>query len=313
VKLNLAGTGQIYSANYILENPDPASNTIANINLSSSPNLQITDAGTKQFTTQADVTWEKTNRLSFDGGGSYFAILRNAAGLLGVTGQQARGDVNYRLTSKLTVGAYYSFSYYLYPKGYGTGAINSFGGIYSYAFSRSMQLRLRGGASAVQNRSFQVVPYPPAIAAITGQTTGIIDSYTSLLTSDISAQLIKDFRGGRTGSLAYAHGISPGNGFFLTSQQQAITGYFAGPLWRIYTASMGFGQDELSAVGQALGRYRSEYGTFSLSRKLSRGTAVTIQAEFRHFDIPNLTTARNQVRITSGVEWGNTDSRLWPF
>ena len=109
--------------------------TIANINLSSSPNIQIYDTGSKQFSSQADVTWQKTSRLSFSMGTSYFGISRDSPQLLGMTGQQARGDVNYRLTRKMTIGSYYSFSHYVYPHGFGNSDINTFGGIYSYARS----------------------------------------------------------------------------------------------------------------------------------------------------------------------------------
>jgi hypothetical protein len=313
LKLNVAGSGQMLSQNYILNNQDTGPNTIANINLSTSPNIEITDEGVKQFYITADGTWQKTTRLSFNVGGSYFAVERDAPGLLGTTGQQARGDVNYRLTSKMTTGAYYSFNYYLYPQGYGTGAVSSFGGIYSYAFSRTMQLRLRGGVSYVQNRAFETVSVPPSIAALTGQTAGIIDDYTSLVTNDISAQLVKDFSAGKTASIAYAHGISPGNGLFLTSQQQSIAVRVMSPFRRLYTVSAGFGQDILTSVAQSIGKYQSEYATLSINRNLNRSVSLNLQAEFRHFDVQDFYAARNQLRITSGIVWGSTNGRLWPF
>ena len=86
-----------------------------------------------------------TSRLSFSMGTSYFAIDRDSALLLGMTGQQARGDVNYRLTRNTTVGAYYSFSNYLYAHGFGNSDTNTAGLIYSYAFNRTTQLRFEGG------------------------------------------------------------------------------------------------------------------------------------------------------------------------
>ena len=96
--------------------------------------------------------------------------------LLGVTGQQARGDVNYRLTRKTTIGTYYSFSHYLYPHGFGNSDTNTAGLIYSYAFSRTMQIRLRGGLSRVESLGLQSVEINPVIAALLGQSSGIVDS-----------------------------------------------------------------------------------------------------------------------------------------
>ena len=120
--LNLSGTGSIFSQNSVLENQPVGPDTIANINIASSPNIQIFDVGSKQFSSQADLTWQLTSRLSFSMGTSYFGIDRNSPALLGVTGQQARGDVTYRLTRKTTIGSYYSFNHYLYPHGVGNTA-----------------------------------------------------------------------------------------------------------------------------------------------------------------------------------------------
>lgn len=144
MKLNLSGSGSILAQNSVLENQPVGPQTIANISVASSPNIQIFDNGAKQMTLQADLTWQESARLSFNLGTSYFGIEQDSPLLLGVTGQQARGDVNYRLTSRTTIGAYYSFSHYLYPSGFGNTDTDTFGGIFSYAFNRSTQLRLPG-------------------------------------------------------------------------------------------------------------------------------------------------------------------------
>ncbi len=275
LRLNVSGMGSVLSQNYVLDNATVAPETsVANINLASSPNIQITDFGTKQFSTQIDVVWQKSARLSFDGGVSYFAVVRDAPGLLGMTGEQGRGDMNYRLTRKMTVGAYYSYSYYIFPHGYGTTNTNTAGGIFSYALSNTMQVRLRGGMSYVDSLEFQPVQIAPAIAALLGESTGLIDAATKVSTSDISAQFVKDFRGGKTVSVAYAHGVSPGNGIFQTSEQESMSVSFAMPLFRVYKLHAAFGRDTLTAVGvsqSALGSYGSEYASMGVSRALHRG------------------------------------------
>ncbi len=314
LKLNVSATGVMYSQSFTLEAPSLGPDTtIANINLGISPNIQVTDYGTKQFTTQADLTWQKSARLSFSGGVSYFAVVRDAPGLLGATGDQARGDVDYRLTSRMTVGGYYSYNHYIFSQGFGTSGTNTVGGIYSYAFSRSMQLRLRGGVSQVESIGFQTITVAPALAALLGQGTGIIDSNAKTTTSDISAQFIKDFRGGRTASVAFAHGISPGNGIFMTSEQESISATFAMPFRRVYTIQGGVGRDTLTSVGFVLGNYESDYGRLSIARRFSSGMSVNFSGEIRHFDITELVAVRNQLRISTGISWGSTNGRLWPF
>jgi hypothetical protein len=311
--LNLVGSGSILSQNYSLENQPVGPGTIANINLASSPNIQIYDLGTKQFSSQADMTWQKTSRLSFSGGGSYFGIARNSPLLLGVTGQQARGDVNYRLTRQLTVGSYYSFSHYVYPHGVGNSDTNTFGLITSYAINRTMQFRFRGGLSRVYSLGEQTVEINPAIAALLGVSSGIIDSTQTYKTTDFSAQFVKDFRARATASLAYARGISPGNGVYQTSQQESISATLTVKVFRTYSFQAGLGRDTLQSIAQNLGRYQSEYARISLNRTYRRGIGVSLAAEYRYFDIANLGALRNQLRITSGVSWSPGTGRLWPF
>ena len=181
--LNLSGAGSILSQNSVLENQPVGPETIANINIASSPNIQIFDVGTKQFSIAGGPHLAADQPPLIQYGHFIFWIDRDSALLLGVTGQQARGDVNYRLTRKTTVGAYYSFNHYLYPHGFGNSATNTAGLIYSYAFNRTTQLRFRGGLSEVQSLGLETVPINPAIAQLLGESTGVIDSYTTYRTT----------------------------------------------------------------------------------------------------------------------------------
>lgn len=315
ITLNLSGTGSIVSLNSVLENQPVGSQTIANISLSSSPNIQIFDYGVKQMTLQADLTWQATPRLSFNMGTSYFGVQQDSTQLLGVTGRQARGDMDYRLTSRMTVGAYYSFNSYLYSKGFGNSDTNTFGAIYSYAFNRTMQLRFRGGLSEVQSLGLVTVPIPPAFAALLGVGSGFIDSYSTFRTTDMSAEFIKDFRGGRTASLAYARGISPGNGVYQTSQQESISANLNAKVLRSYSLALSGGRDTLKAATLSavsnFGTYQSDFARLSLGRTNRRGIGASLSVEYRHFNLDVAGYVRNQLRITSGFTWGS--GRLWPF
>jgi hypothetical protein len=312
--LNLSGTGALWSENSILENQPIGPGTIANVDLAISPNIQIYDVGAKQFSSQATLTWQKTSRLSFSIGTSYFGIAQDSTALIGMSGQQFRGDVNYRLSSRMTIGTYYSFNRYLYSHGVGNSATNTTGATWSYAFNRTTQLRFRGGFSQVESVGLEQVQINPAIAALLGENNGVIDSYITYKTTDFSAQFVKDFHGGRTTtSLAYARGISPGNGVFQTSQQESMSASLTARVFRTYTLTAAIGRDTLAAVGQTLGKYESEYGRLSLGRTYRRGVGLNFGAEYRYFDIDSDGFLRNQLRITSGVTWGSGTGRLWPF
>ena len=313
LSVNLGLTGLLLSQNYVLNNPEVGpDSTVANGNLATSPNILITDNGVKQASLQGDFVWQQTARLSFDGGVSYFAVVRDGPGLEGMTGRQAHTDVNYRLTRQMTTGLYYSVSDYIYPHGFGTSTINTVGGILSYAFSRTWQLRLRGGISSVDSRGFQEIPVSPVLAALLGQSSGIVDVSSQSKTSDLSAQIIKDFGRTRTANVAFAHGVAPGNGIFQTSTQESISAAFGAQVFRRYSFRLGLNYNTLNSITVALGTYKSDSATLSLGRPFSRGLSATLGVEFRHYDITDFVGLRNEFRITSGISWGRS-GRLLPF
>jgi len=313
LSVNFGLGGSVLSQNYALNNPDVGpETTVANVNLGTSPNVQITDNGVKQASVQGDFVWQQTARLSFDGGVSYFAVVRDTPGLEGMTGRQAHTDVNYRLTRQMTGGAYYSVSDYIYPHGFGTSTINTFGAIFSYAFSRTWQLRLRGGISSIDGIGFQEIPVAPGLAALLGQASGIVDVASQSKTSDLSAQIVKDFGRTRTVNVAFAHGVAPGNGIFQTSTQESISAAFSAQVFRRYNFRIGLSYNTLNSITAALGEYKSDAATIGLSRAFGRGLTGSVGAEFRHYDITEFITLRNEFRITSGISWGRTGKML-PF
>jgi hypothetical protein len=310
----IIGSGVLYSQNYALENPNGAQTDVANISIASSPNIQIFDNGSKQFTTSVNFTYQQTARLSYSGGIGYFGIERNAPGFLGTTGQQAQGDLNYRLTKKTTVGLYYSWNYYLIAHGSGTTYTNTAGLIYSYALGRSVQLRLRAGGSQVETLGLQLVPIDPTIAALLGQAAGLIDSYQKFRTTDISAQIIKDFGSRRTASISYARGISPGNGIYQASEQESIGAGFNTLLWRRYAVTLTAGHDQLKSVAQTLGTYGSKSVSFGVSRALGHGLSMNFGATARRLDITNVAfiPLHDQYRITTGISYTPGEGHLLP-
>lgn len=331
LSLELVTTGAIWSQNfnYTLAGEAPApGTTVANINLATSPSVQVVDYGAKQFSSQANFVWQKSARMSFDGGVTYFLISwdnsassDNAAassatgspGLVGMTGEQAQGEMTYRLTRKMTVGSYYSFSHYLFAGGWGMSDTNTMGGIFSYALTKTMQVRLRAGASVVDSRMLQSVPIPPAIALLLGQSSGLVDVYSLTTTTDISAQAIKDFRRGKTVNVAFAHGVMPGNGYLLTAVQESISAGYGMPLFRRYMFQATVGRNTLTSVGTAFPGYQTDFGTLSISRRFEQGVNANFSATYRHFDYALFPGLDNQFLLSAGLNWGSTSGRLWPF
>jgi hypothetical protein len=316
LQFHLVESGQDLSQNYPLENPalQPGS-SVANINLATSPTIQLLNNTVHQSSTQAGVTYRQTARLSWDGSVSYFIIGESQTGLTGMRGQQYSGDLNYRWTSRTTVGAYYSYTDYEYSHDISHSTSNGAGLIYSYAINRHMQLRTRFGLSQIKSRAYETITLPPELAAILGRSVTLVNASSNFSTTDVSAQLVRDFGRSRSATLAFARGESPGNGLLLTSiEETATAGYSTSLFRRRVPVNVGVSYSSLNATLQAnLGNVKSESVYFTTSRPLSHHIGSTFSANYGRNTIVGTTLTQDFVSLAIGLSWSPRLDRIVPF
>ncbi len=313
VSLNFTENAAIYTNNYSLLNGIGTSDlSVGNTSFAVSPNTQVLDNSTISLSTGADLVYHKSARLSFDFGGSGFVVRRKSSSLYGTVGFQARGDMNYRITRRTSLGPYYAFSHYAFNKGFGGSDIHTAGLNYSLALTRNLELKLRGGVSRVETLGLLRVAIDPVIAAILGQSFGIQKIYSQTLIPDLSADLTQKFRRGGL-SLQYIRGVTPGNGLYLTSQREGIYGTLDYTGFRVWTVGIGGGRDTLSSLGQTLGQFRSYVGRATMGRRLGRVFTGTTAFEFRRYNIDGTNFLRNQFRVTVGLTFnpGERPLSIW--
>jgi hypothetical protein len=304
----------IYSQSYSLQNPTPGPDTpVADINVQASPTTQVFDNGSKSFSTGLMASWMQSSRLSFTAGGSIFDTSHNNPALIGVKGKQAQGGVNYRLSGKSTAGIFYSYSVYSYPHGEGKTDSSSIGGLYSYAFSRSTQVKLRAGLATTNSVGLEAVPLNPIIAQLYGISTEIIEAFHTGLTEDISASLTRDFGGHHTVNFSYTKGISPGDGLGLTSVSETMSASTAMKIFGRYPLAFNVGRSSISSAGLLAGTYVTEYASVSTSKPLGHDMAMTFGANYRHFDVALAPGLHNQLSFNYGFTWNHSEGRLWPL
>jgi hypothetical protein len=310
LSFNLVSSGAIFSQNYGLQDTGLGPGvSIANINIGASPTVQLLDIGTRQFSNQASLTWRKSARLSFSASGGVFFVQRSD-GLYGNTGYQSQADVNYRQTKRMTVGAYYSFTDYMFSHRVSLANLQTVGGIYSYALGRSTQIRLRAGVTRIESENLQTVPIDPAIAVLLGQSSTVINAYSRSATSDISAQLVRDFHHNRTASISYVRGVAPGNGQLLTSTQEGISASFGMRLFRRYNVSGSADRFMLSSVDPTGGKYGSTAFVVSVSRPINHHMNADFGFTYRTFDITSSPLLQRQIFVTSGISWNPGENWL---
>lgn len=301
ILLALTENASLYSNNYSVLN-SATDLSVANAQAAVNPNTQLFDNRTIALSTGADIVIQKTARLSFDLGGTGFLVRRESSSLYGTVGYQARADATYRLTRRMTLGAYYAYSNYDFNKAFGGSDVETAGGIFSRTLAKGLELRMRAGVSYVQTSGIETITIDPVIAAILGYNQGTIVIRRSNLVPDLSAQLSKTFRRG-TASAEYVESVTPGNGLYLTSRHNGITAHYDYTGLRRWTFSAGFSRDTLSTLGILIGQYTSNDVRAAIGRVLGKGLQATGSAEYRHYDVSEANFLHSSYRFMFGIAW----------
>lgn len=241
------------------------------------PSTDFYDNRTIYSTTTANLTIQKSARLSFNLGGGLFTDLRRSSALYGATGETANGDVQYRWSRRVTVGGSYGFAHFSYTNSFGGAFVHSTSLSVSIRASRWTELSFFGGASRVESNFQQTVPIDPALLAILCPPSAIplscpvnsqtFTSHTVFWGPDLGIRLSRAFHRG----VAYAsagESITPGNGLFLTSRAvTAMAGYGYTGL-RLWSMNASVAYVSALSLGNVKGNYGDVVGSFSMSRRI---------------------------------------------
>jgi hypothetical protein len=132
------------------------------------PTTDFFDNRAEYLSTQANVIFQKTARLSFSMGGDGFLVRQSSSSLYGATGATAHADVQYRLTRRTTLGANYSFTHFDFVRVLSSTDMHNVSGVFSVRLSRWLEFSAEGGMARAETKFIQNVPIDPAIAALIG-------------------------------------------------------------------------------------------------------------------------------------------------
>jgi hypothetical protein len=277
------------------------------------PRTDFFDNRTSYVTTQADLTMQKTARLSFNIGGDGSIVKRHYASLYDVVTGGARGDVHYRLSRRSTIGTAYFYEHYAFTGVGGGSDLHSVVGSYGLRVSRWVEISGYAGLVRMESKFVQSVPVDPIIASILGITAAPQIFHTIGYSPMWTGRLSRTFRNG----VAFAGGgrmIVPGNGLFLTSDQtNAFAGYGYTGLRR-WSFNTDVRYTRSSALANVSGRYADMSGGFSVSRKLLWSTHFVARYYVRQYssaDFQNYNRLIHEARIGFGYTPGDIPLRVW--
>ena len=312
--ITLDENAALYSNNFGVASTAATSDvSLGNTSTLVTPSSQILDSRTYYLSTSVDVVHMLSRRLTVDFGGSAFEVKREARSLFGSYGEQARGDVEYRVSRRSTMGLYYGYTNYEYTRAFGGSDIHTLGLSYSAGLSKLLELRLRAGASRIESLNLAQVTLDPLVALLVGRTTGQVAVYRVNYIPDVSAQISRSFSHAVAGAEA-SLSVSPGNGLLLTSKRTFYSAHLDYTGLRTYSISMGATREQLSGVAGSFPAFASNGANFGISRELGHGIQSNFRAEYRHYDLSSLTgLLRNQYKLMVGLTYspGARPINIW--
>jgi hypothetical protein len=232
------------------------------------PTTDFFDNRTIYASTQIQLTYQRTARLSFAFGGDWDLTRRRSSALYGVTGQGAHGDVQYRLSRRTTVGGDYMFTRFTYNGVFSGADFHRFSGTYATALSKSWEFTGYGGVTRAENKFPQLVALDPVIAALLGVTQGYVVSHTLEWLPSFSVRLSKTFSTGVV-YLSGGRSMTPGNGLFLTSSDYTAAAGYTYTGLRRWAFSVLASYDRAQSIGNIIGEYGDISAGVQTSRQIS--------------------------------------------
>lgn len=231
------------------------------------PATNFLDNRTLYLSTQADLTIQKSARLSFDFGGDGFLARRWSTALDGVTGATGRGDFQYRLSRRMTIGAAYRFTSFDFTRVFNATDLHAAVGSFAIRISDSMEFSAFAGVMRAETKFIESVPLSPVVASLLSQSTGSVIAHNIDYVPDFDARVSRVVNKGMLYAGA-SRSITPGNGLFLTSK---ATGAFAGYTFtglRRWTFSMDLNSNMNQSLGNIIGDYRDFGGALRTSHQI---------------------------------------------
>jgi hypothetical protein len=277
------------------------------------PTTDYFDNRTYYATSEADLSYRKTARLSFDMGGGLFIIRRRSSALDGTTGILAHGDMMYRVSRQTTIGIDYGYQHFTFTRTFGATDFHAASLVLARRLSKLWEFSGVAGGGRVETQFIQNVPIAPAIAALLGitQTSEVVHDVRWI--PNLSGRLSRAFSRG-VGFLGGGHTITPGNGLFLTSATtSAFIGYdYTGLRRWSFAATADYSRAK--SMGNIIGVYSTSSATVTASRQLFRTVHFVASYSARHYDSPDFSRYQRLVHSARvGIGWapGDVPLRIW--
>ncbi len=277
------------------------------------PTTDFFDNRTMYLTTQADLSFQLSRRLSADIGGGRFINRRLSTSLFGSVGTLAHGDMHYRLSRSTTIGVVYNYNQYHYTRVFGGTDTHTIAGSFSMRPSRWLEFSAAAGLSSLESTFLHATLLDPVIADLLGISRAVQIVHTKNRRPYLSARLSRTFHRG----VVYVSGgnsITPGNGIFLTSMTTTMMAGYGYTGLRRWSMGAQAGRTWSESIGTVSGGYGGTTATVNVSRQIVRSTHFTFNLAMRKYSSPDFDKYNRLIyTATVGIGFtpGNIPLRIW--
>ena len=251
-------------------------------------------------TTSATYSFNRRQSVRFSGTGS--TTRRRARSLVDMRSYGASADWVYRLSRRSSLGVSYSFSHFDFEKVFGESDVHTLGGHGSRRFGRDWEFSgsiTISQQSTVGVRSFGL---DPVLAAILGRKSGSEVFETNNRLVGGSAGISRKIRRSNV-SISAQRGVTPGNGFFLTSINEGFGASILHNFSRDLSFTGNTGYNKMSSLGFTSGAFTGWTAGVGVTYKLTDSIGINSRYDWRTFDLRQTTFGRTGNRVTLGITY----------
>jgi hypothetical protein len=305
----VAGTSSLGYGGPGFYNPVPITGSTDVVN---TPTSLLFDSRVYYLEPSMQMTYIQSARTSYSFGGSGFFIRRAARGLADLNGYSLEGTIRHRLSQRKTISFTYTHVHYDFPPAFGQADLNEGTASYSTSIGKRLTFNIAGGVTQAEVQGVQQIALDPVVAALLGVNFGQQTFYRANYYPNGQINLTARLR---TSSLAFsaAQQTVPGNGVYLTSEQQsgALTYSYTGV--RKLNAGINLGYSRLSSIGQGIRPYSGFNGGVGFTYNLTHALHFIARADSRYQQINVIGYNRTGYRASVGLGFspGNVPLSLW--
>ncbi len=256
-----------------------------------------------------NLTYEQTRRLSYTFGGQFFLSNYNYAGATNSLGGAGTAAINYRTTARTTIGASYTRTYFTYGQSRGQTSVDGAFLTGSHIFPSHWTASISAGVSHTHSQGTIIEP----ITILLGQqlVSGFIIGpynrtyYAPSFTLSVSRNVKRSLF-----TVSGGQGINAGNGTFLASKDQFVSGTLSFT-HQLRNLSFAGAYTRLTSVANTVStQYTMATASVSYGFNIVKYVNGNIRYDFIHYDNLYQLNGLNESRFSFGFSF---DSKSVPL